>query len=201
MRSMAGPTTTTSGRSFCRVADRRQARDIDRECRHATPAGRRRHQVGQGTLTLRCRRRAALAHAFGLSRRRRDAPPRRPRSLVSSVAGPITGVDRASSRRCGRRVPIPVTDDQAFDSGSNATSTRTSTSKGPMVRRLPSGTTLHGVSGAPGSTVAWPRAARRERASHRSAATGAPQIDDQRRNDPQLMGDTRASRLSALLRS
>ena len=72
-------------------------------------------------------------------------------SFFSSVGGSMTGVGSSFQSPVCSTAPSGVRMISAFDSGIECETETNSTSKGPSVMRPPSGTTLIGMSGAPGS--------------------------------------------------
>ena len=85
-------------------------------------------------------------------RPRRAALLAEPRSLASSVGvARRRASDRSSSRRYAAPCRAGVRMISAFDSGIECAIETSSTSNGPTLKRLPSGTIVTGISGAPGS--------------------------------------------------
>ena len=75
----------------------------------------------------------------------------RARSLASSVGGPSTGVGSSFQSPVWSTAPSGVRMIRALDSGIEWATETNSTSNGPTVTRPPTGTTVTGISGAPGS--------------------------------------------------
>ena len=151
---MARPTTTTSRPAAARgFGDRAHARDIGREGGDRDAAAWRRRSARASVLATSASEgeRPSRTALVGIADQREAALLAERRSFASSVGGPMIGVGSSFQSPVCSTVPSGVRMISAFDSGIECATETNSTSNGPSVKRLPSGTTLTGISGAPGS--------------------------------------------------
>ena len=155
---MARPTTTTS-RSAARAASATARKRATFEAKVVTATRPRAVLISSAIVfaDIGFRRRAAFAHGIGGIADQRETAFLAQRAQLLLVGADRRGSasDRSSSRRCAAQCRSGVRMMSAFDSGIECAIVTSSTSNGPTLKRLPSGTMVTGISGAPGSLGAF----------------------------------------------